>query len=93
MSSTDAIDDAVETLAKHLKDSRVTKLKMTRLRCRGLSPNKIAAFCRGLHCSKSLEDFRIECDSSLEKVWLIGVLVIALFSHCMYNLYEDNTSL
>ena len=56
----------------------MTKRKMTR--CRGLSPNKIAVFCRGLHCSKSLEEFHIECDSSPEKVWLIGVLVFAAFS-------------
>ena len=74
----DGIDDAVETFATHLKDSRVTKLKMTG--CRGLSPNHIAALCRGLHWSRSLEELYIEYGFSPEKVRLIGLLVIATFS-------------
>ena len=74
----DGIDDAVETFATHLKDSRVTKLKMTR--CEGLSPNHIATLCRGLHWSRSLEELCIECRSSPEKVRLISLLVIATFS-------------
>ena len=74
----DGIDDAVETFVTHLKDSRVTKLKMTR--CRGLSPNHIATLCRGLHWSRSLEELYIMYDSSPVKVRLIGLLVIATFS-------------
>ena len=74
----DGIDDAVKTFATHLKDSRVRKLKMTW--CEGLSPNHIAALCRGLHWSRSLEELHIEYDSSPEKVRLIGLLVIATFS-------------
>ena len=74
----DGIDDAVETFATHLKDSRVTKLKMTD--CRGLSPNHIATLCRGLHWSRSLEELYIEYLSSPEEVRLIGLLVIATFS-------------
>ena len=77
-SCTDGIDGAVETFAKHLKDSRVTKLKMTQ--CRELSPNQIATLCRGLHWSRSLEELRIEYDDSPGKVRLIGVLVLATFS-------------
>ena len=77
-SCTDGIDDAVETFAKHLKDSRVMKLKMTE--CQGLSPNQIATLCRGLHWSRSLEELCIEYDPSPEEVRLIGVLVIAPFS-------------
>ena len=68
----------METFAKHLKDSRVTKLKMTQ--CHGLSPNQIATLCRGLHWSRSLEKLYIEYDTSSGKVRLIGVLVIATFS-------------
>ena len=74
----DGINDAVETFATHLKDSRVTKLKMTD--CRGLSPNHIATLCRGLHWNRSLEELCIKYGSSLEKVRLIGLLVIAAFS-------------
>ena len=57
-SCTDGIDDAVETFAKHLKDSRVTKLKM--IWCRDLSPNQIATLCRGLHWSRSLEELALD---------------------------------
>ena len=71
-------DDAVETFAKHLKDSRVTKLEMTR--CHELSPNQIATLCRGLHWSRSLEELCIEYYTSQGKVRLIGVLVLATFS-------------
>ena len=74
----DGIDDAVETFATHLKDSRVRKLKMTW--CEGLSPNHIATLCRGLHWSRSLEELCIRYGSSPEKVRLIGLLVIATFS-------------
>ena len=74
----DGIDDAVETFATHLKDSRVTKLKMTR--CEGLSPNHIATLCRGLHWSRSLEELYIEYGSSPEEVRLIGLLVIATYT-------------
>ena len=75
---TGGIDDAVETFAKHLKDSRVTKLKM--IWCRDLSPSQIATLFRGLHWSRSLEELCIEYDKSPGKVRLIGVLVIAAFS-------------
>ena len=71
----DGIDDAAETFAIHLKDSRVRKLKMTG--CRGLSPNHIATLCRGLHWSRSLEELYIEYDLPPEEVRLISVLVIA----------------
>ena len=74
----DGIDDAVETFATHLKDSRVSKLKMTW--CQELSPNHIATLCRGLHWSTSLEELCIEFRSSPEKVRLIGLLVNATFS-------------
>ena len=74
----DGINDAVETFATHLKDSRVRKLKMTG--CWELSPNHIAALCRGLHWSRSLEELYIDYFSSPEKVRLIGLLVIAAFS-------------
>ena len=74
----DGIDDAVDTFATHLKDSRVSKLKMTR--CEGLSPNHIATLCRGLHWNRSLEELYIEYGSSPEMVRLIGLLVIASFS-------------
>ena len=74
----DGIDVAVETFATHLKDSRVTKLKMKR--CWELSPNHIATLCRGLHWNRSLEELYIEYDSLPEKVRLIGLLVIATFS-------------
>ena len=77
-SCTGGIDDAVETFAKHLKDSRVTKLKMTR--CHELSSNQIATLCRGLHWSRSLEELYIDYDTSQGKVRLIGVLVLATFS-------------
>ena len=61
----DGIDDAVETFATHLKDSRVRKLKMKE--CEVLSPNHIATLCRGLHWSRSLEELCIVY-SSPEKV-------------------------
>ena len=48
--------------------------------CRELSANQIAALCRGLHWSRSLEELNIEYDRSSGKVRLIGVLVIATFS-------------
>ena len=83
-SCTDGIDDAVETFAKHLKDSRVTKLMMTW--CRGLSPNQIATLCRGLHWSRSLEELYVGNDYSPGKVRLIGVLVIATF--CVLSLHN-----
>ena len=72
------INDAVETFVTNLKDSRVSKLKMTR--CEGLSPNHIVTLCRGLHWNRSLEELYIRYGSSPEKVRLIGLLVIASFS-------------
>ena len=74
----DGIDDAVETFATHLKDSRVRKLKMTG--CEGLSPNHIATLCRGLRWSRSLEELCIECYYSPEEVRHIGLRVIVTFS-------------
>ena len=74
----DGIDDAMESFATHLKDSRVTKLKMTK--CEGLSPNHIATLCRGLHWNRSLKELCIKYRSSPEKVRLIGLLEIATFS-------------
>ena len=74
-SSTDGIDDAVEKFAKHLKDSKLTKLRMTD--CYELSPLHIATLCRGLHWSRSLEELDIDCDSSQGNVSLLVFLEIA----------------
>ena len=74
-SSTDGIDGAVEKFAKHLKDSKLTKLEMTL--CRELSPLHIATLCRGLHWSRSLEELHISCHSSQGNVSLLVFLEIA----------------
>ena len=74
-SSTDGIDDAVEKFAKHLKDSKLTKLKITK--CRWLSSLHIATLCRGLHRSRSLEELHIICHSSQGNVSLLVFLEIA----------------
>ena len=74
-SSTDGIDDAVEKFAKHLKDSKLTKLQMTD--CRELSPLHIATLCRGLHWSRSLEELDIDCDPSQGNVSVLVFLEIA----------------
>ena len=76
-SSTDGIDDAVEKIAKHLKDSKLTKLRMTD--CYELSPLHIATLCRGLHWSRSLEELRIIGDFSQGNVSLLVFLEIATF--------------
>ena len=74
-SSTDGIDDAVEKFAKHLKDSKLTKLSMTG--CYELSPLHIATLCRGLHWSRLLEELHIACVYSQGNVSLLVVLKIA----------------
>ena len=74
-SSTDGIDDAVEKFAKHLKDSKLTRLRMTD--CRELSPLHIATLCRGLHWSRSLEELHINWDFSQVNVSLLVFLEIA----------------
>ena len=75
-SSTDGIDDAVEKFAKHLKDSKLMKLRMTL--CLKLSSLHIATLCRGLHWSRSLEELHINCDSSQGNVSLLVFLEIAV---------------
>ena len=74
-SSTDGIDDAMEKFAKHLKDSKLMKLRMTD--CPELSSLHIATLCRGLHWSRSLEEFHIFCASSQGNVSLLVFLEIA----------------
>ena len=74
-SSTDGIDDAVEMFAKHLKDSKLMKFRMTD--CRELFPLHIATLCRGLQRSRSLEELHIGCHSSQGNVSLLVFLEIA----------------
>ena len=75
-SSTDGIDDAVEKFAKHLKDSKLTKLRMTD--SHELSPLPIATLCRGLHWSRLLKELYIECDFPQGNVSLLVFHEIAI---------------
>ena len=74
-SSTDGIDEDVEKFAKHLKDSKLTKLEMTD--CLKLSPLHVATLCKGLHWSRSLEELHIDSNSSQDNVSLLVFLEIA----------------
>ena len=74
-SSTDGIDDTVEEFAKHLKHSKL--MKLTILKGYELSPFLIAALCRGLHWSRSLEELHIQHRPSQGNVSLLVFLEVA----------------